>query len=50
MKEEKEPHVHMDEMKLGEGKSKYCGNSMRSRSSVKGIGSFRGDPDKGGIP
>ena len=36
MKDEVEPHVRMDEMKLGEGKSKYCGNSMRSRSSIKG--------------
>ena len=43
MREEVDPHVQEDEMKLGAGKSKYCGNSMRS--SQKGYGSVRGDPD-----
>ena len=48
MKEEKELHVHMDEMKLGEGKSKYCGNSVLSRSRIGSI--KEGSPDIREIP
>ena len=45
IREEVDPHVQQDEMKLGAGKSKYCGNSMRS-SSQKGYGSIQGNLDQ----